>query len=112
ELVGTAACVLVDAPCTGSGVIRRSPDAKWRPVDWEAVTGLQRRLLEQSAALVKPGGTLIYVTCAFEPRQNEAVVAAFLASAAGEPFTVEPILPRLTTACRRAADLAAQPLPR
>ncbi len=72
--------VLVDAPCTGTGVWRRRPDAKWR-VTPEA---LARRIAEQDAALagaapcVRPGGVLVYATCSLLPPENEERVAAFL----------------------------------
>jgi 16S rRNA (cytosine967-C5)-methyltransferase len=109
RLRGAADGVLVDAPCTGSGVLRRSPDAKWRVSDPEAFARIQYMLLEQAGALVAPGGTLVYVTCAFERSQNEAIVEAFLASASGERFTLDPAAPRLHRACLRADALAAAP---
>jgi 16S rRNA (cytosine967-C5)-methyltransferase len=74
--------VLVDAPCTGTGVWRRRPDAKWRV----APEALERRTTEQDAALasaapcVKPGGILVYATCSLLPAENEQRVAAFLSA--------------------------------
>ncbi len=74
--------VFVDAPCTGSGVWRRHPDAKWRLKPAQ----LERRMAEQDAVLgaasefVKPGGTLIYVTCSLFREENEDRIAAFLAA--------------------------------
>ncbi len=72
--------VLVDAPCTGLGVLRRNPDAKWeRSVqDIQRMAARQKRLLNRAANLVKPGGTLVYAVCSCEKEENEAVIAAFL----------------------------------
>ena len=74
--------VLVDAPCSNTGVIRRRPDARWR---WNAdhlaqLVALQREILEAAAAHVKPGGRLVYSTCSNEPEENAEQVAAFLAA--------------------------------
>ena len=72
--------VLVDAPCTGTGTLRRHPDGKWRikPADINALAQLQRAILEAVAALVAPGGVLVYATCSLEPEENEQQVARFL----------------------------------
>ena len=74
--------VFIDAPCTGSGSWRRRPDAKWRlrPANLEQRCAQQRALLATSAALVKPGGRLVYATCSVLPEENGDQVAAFLAS--------------------------------
>ena len=74
--------VLVDAPCSNTGVIRRRPDARWR---WNAdhlaqLVNLQREILEAAAAHVKPGGRLVYSTCSNEPEENAEQVTAFLAA--------------------------------
>jgi 16S rRNA (cytosine967-C5)-methyltransferase len=81
RLAGKADRVLVDAPCTGTGTWRRNPDAKWR-YDAEAlaeITASQRQILERAAAMVKPGGRLVYVTCSVLTDENEAIVDGFLA---------------------------------
>jgi len=72
--------VLVDAPCSGSGAWRRSPEAKWRltPARLAELCALQAELLQQSAAFVAPGGGLAYATCSMLYAENEAAVAAFL----------------------------------
>ncbi|MBB3904272.1 RsmB/NOP family class I SAM-dependent RNA methyltransferase [Methylobacterium brachythecii] len=72
--------VLLDAPCSATGTIRRHPDVAWTKTeaDIARLTGLQRRLLDKAAALVKPGGRLVYCTCSLEPEEGEAQVAAFL----------------------------------
>ncbi len=74
--------VLVDAPCTGFGTLRRNPDLKWRQPE-SAVAELaakQASILAAAATLVKPGGRLVYATCSILPDENEAVVAQFLST--------------------------------
>jgi len=90
-LNGTADHVLLDA--SGSGVIRRAPDTKWRAADISAFARLQTVLLEQASELVKPGGTLCYATCAIEAAQNEQIIESFLAGATGQNFEVAPLSP-------------------
>ena len=91
-----ADCVVLDAPCTGTGTLRRHPDARWRlePSDLEALTTLQRALLAGAAGATRPGGLLIYATCSLEPEENEDPVNAFLD--AHDEFEREPpsALPR------------------
>jgi 16S rRNA (cytosine967-C5)-methyltransferase len=72
--------VLVDAPCSGLGTIRRDPDIRWRrsEADLPALARDQQTLLARAAAVVAPGGRLVYATCSSEPEENEAVVDAFL----------------------------------
>ena len=74
--------VLVDAPCSGLGTVRRDPDIKWKrsPADLERFAAGQRDLLVRAAVLVKPGGRLIYATCSSEPEENQDVASAFLAA--------------------------------
>jgi 16S rRNA (cytosine967-C5)-methyltransferase len=74
--------VLVDAPCTSTGTIRRHPDVAWlrQEADIAALSALQARLLKKAVALLKPGGTLVYCTCSLEPEEGEQVVAALLAT--------------------------------
>jgi 16S rRNA (cytosine967-C5)-methyltransferase len=73
--------VLLDAPCSSTGTIRRHPDVPWlkREGDIEALAGVQARLLGHALSLTKNGGTLIYCTCSLEPEENEHIVAALLA---------------------------------
>jgi 16S rRNA (cytosine967-C5)-methyltransferase len=73
--------VLVDAPCSGLGTVRRDPDVKWRRTEAELgdMARLQTRMLDVAGEAVKPGGRLVYATCSSEPEENEQVVAAFLA---------------------------------
>lgn len=81
RLAGKLDRVLVDAPCSGLGTLRRNPDLKWRQT-LESVAELsakQGAILSAAASLVKPGGRLVYATCSLLEAENEAVVAAFLA---------------------------------
>ncbi len=82
--------VLIDVPCTGTGTLRRHPDGKWRlaPTDLQALIELQREILDAAAAVVRPGGILVYSTCSLEPEENEAQVDAFLSR--HPEFTPEP----------------------
>jgi 16S rRNA (cytosine967-C5)-methyltransferase len=77
-------CVLVDAPCSGLGILRRDPDIRWRRQegDLPLLAATQLRMLGAAADAVAPGGRLIYATCSSEPEENEAVADAFLAGAA------------------------------
>jgi 16S rRNA (cytosine967-C5)-methyltransferase len=73
--------VLLDAPCSATGTIRRHPDVVWTKSEADVVrlAGLQRRLLDKAARLTRPGGRLVYCTCSLEPEEGSAQVAAFLA---------------------------------
>jgi 16S rRNA (cytosine967-C5)-methyltransferase len=97
--------VLVDAPCTGLGTIRRRPEIRWRrrPEDLPRAAALQRELLEGVAAAVAVGGLLVYSTCSVEPEETDEVIAAFLAAHA--EFRLDDPRPALG----RAAVLADGP---
>jgi len=86
--------VLLDAPCSATGTIRRHPDVAYikRPRDIETLTQIQSQLLERVAAWVLPGGVLVYCTCSLEPAEGEAQIAAFLEKQSG--FVLEPIAPQ------------------
>lgn len=77
---GKADKVLVDAPCSGLGVLRRKLDLRWRkkPSDLETLPTLQRKILDSASQCVKPGGILVYSTCTLNDGENAAVVTAFL----------------------------------
>ena len=77
---GSTDAVLVDAPCSATGTMRRHPDARWRlhPAVFARAAERQGRLLSAAAPLVRPGGLLIYATCSLEPEENEQVVERFL----------------------------------
>jgi len=77
--------VLVDAPCTSTGTIRRHPDVAWlrQEADIAALTALQKRLLQRAVTLLKPGGTLVYCTCSLEPEEGEQAIASLLATESG-----------------------------
>jgi 16S rRNA (cytosine967-C5)-methyltransferase len=87
----TFGCVLIDAPCSGLGTIRRDPDIRWRrdPSDLQRLADAQRDLLRRVAPLVAPGGRIVYSTCSSEPEENEHVVAAFLAETPA--FSLRPL---------------------
>jgi 16S rRNA (cytosine967-C5)-methyltransferase len=72
--------VLVDAPCSGLGVIRRNPEGKWRkgPDDIERLAETQKKILAAAAGCIAPGGVLLYATCSTSATENEAVVNDFL----------------------------------
>jgi 16S rRNA (cytosine967-C5)-methyltransferase len=74
--------VLVDAPCTGLGVLRRNPDARWRvkPDAPERLAGLQREILAAAIGALRPGGVLVYGVCTFTPEETVAVTADLLAA--------------------------------
>jgi 16S rRNA (cytosine967-C5)-methyltransferase len=80
DLNGSADLVLIDAPCTGSGAWRRNPDAKWRVRPGALAERLrdQAETLDQAAALVRPGGRIVYITCSVLDDENGAQVRAFL----------------------------------
>ena len=82
RLAGKLDRVLVDAPCSGLGTLRRNPDLKWRqkPQDIEELTQKQAAILTAAARLVKVGGRLVYATCSILAEENEQIVEAFLAA--------------------------------
>ena len=73
-------CVMVDAPCSGTGTLRRNPEIRWRisPADIDELAVRQRRILQNAAKVVKPGGRLVYSTCSVEREENEVVRRSFL----------------------------------
>ena len=82
RLAGKADRVLIDAPCSGLGTLRRNPDLKWRqsPQSVAELTRKQASILRAAAAMVKPGGRVVYATCSLLAEENEAIVEAFLAA--------------------------------
>lgn len=89
KLYDKADRVLIDAPCSGLGVLRRNPDAKWKLqlefIDKIKIT--QQDILQQYSRMVKPGGQLVYATCSILPSENQNQVKAFLDSENGKDFT-------------------------
>ena len=79
RLAGKIDRVLVDAPCSGLGTLRRNPDLKWRqsPQSVAEMSVKQAAILASAARLLKPGGRLVYATCSLLSAENEAVAAAF-----------------------------------
>ncbi|RMA64662.1 RsmB/NOP family class I SAM-dependent RNA methyltransferase [Ulvibacter antarcticus] len=98
KLIGKADKVLIDAPCSGLGVLRRNPDSKWKlqPEFLDRIRATQAEILDSYSRMVKPGGQLVYATCSILPSENEKQVKAFLKREAGNEFTLtkdEKILP-------------------
>jgi len=85
RLYGKAHRVLVDAPCSGLGTLRRNPDLKWRqtPTTLLALQQTQAALLQEAARCLRPGGRLVYATCSILPEENEQQIDAFLARVPG-----------------------------
>ena len=84
-------CILLDAPCTATGTARRHPDVLHlkSPADRDKLAALQTRLLDRAAALVAPGGTLVYCTCSLEPEEGVRQVERFLG--ANTAFRRQPV---------------------
>ena len=106
RLAGKMDRVLVDAPCSGLGTLRRNPDLKWRqsPQDVQELALKQQAILQSAARLLKPGGRLVYATCSVLPQENEQVAEAFGAAHPDfEPCNVAELLAALKVP--HAADL-------
>ncbi len=81
--------VLIDAPCSGLGVLKRNPDAKWKlkPEFIENIKKVQQEVLESYSKIVKPGGKLVYATCSILPSENQDQINKFLTTEIGKSFT-------------------------
>jgi 16S rRNA (cytosine967-C5)-methyltransferase len=104
KLRGSQDAVLVDAPCSGSGTWRRSPDMKWRNMELTALNATQLSVLTSAAKLVREEGYLVYATCSLMRSENEAVVEAFLAQ--HSDYVCLPAQQRLTEAGYALPDSA------
>ncbi len=91
RLTDRADRLLLDVPCSGLGVLRRNPDAKWKlsPEFIDRVVAEQQDILQRYARMVKPGGKMVYATCSILPRENLDQVETFLGSEAGQEWTLE-----------------------
>jgi 16S rRNA (cytosine967-C5)-methyltransferase len=110
RLAGKIDRVLVDAPCSGLGTLRRSPDLKWRQSEKtvEELAVLQTSILQSASRLLKPGGRLVYATCSVLPQENEAIAQAFTsANADFVPLPVGEVLAGLKV--EGAASLCSGP---
>ena len=89
--------VLVDAPCTGLGVLRRNPDAKWRvrPQDSLELAGIQGTILRRAAPVLRVGGRLVYSTCTLLPAENEDLVMGFLKDTPNFRLLQKAVVPEL-----------------
>lgn len=95
--------VLLDAPCTGLGIVRRKPDIKWarQTKDIKGITALQKKLLQSVSEAVKPGGVLVYSTCTIFPEENEDIIESFLEN--NSDFMADDIKPFLPAALTKHA---------
>jgi 16S rRNA (cytosine967-C5)-methyltransferase len=113
RLAGKLDRVLVDAPCTGFGTLRRNPDLKWRygPQAVREMAAKQLRILQAAARLVKPGGRLVYATCSLLREENEDVAGTFLSGAGGgfEPLHCGELLAAQRIALDTGAQLRLRP---
>ena len=91
RIQGSADRVLIDAPCSGLGVLRRNPDAKWklRPEILDNIRCTQQQLLKDYSKLLKTGGKLVYATCSILPSENNIQIHKFLQSEEGKNFVLE-----------------------
>jgi len=89
KLHGTADRVLIDAPCSGLGVMKRNPDSKWKlqPEFIDNIKKIQAEVLENYSKIVKPGGKMVYATCSILPSENEEQIKKFLTTESGKNFT-------------------------
>lgn len=104
--------ILLDAPCTGLGIIRRKPDIKWarETKDIESITALQRTLLQAVSGALKPGGILVYSTCTILPEENEDVIRNFIESNDDfVPDDIAPFLPPALAGYARGCTLQLYP---
>lgn len=88
KLKGKADRLLIDAPCSGLGVLRRNPDSKWKlePEFLEKIKVTQQDILKDYSKMLKPGGKMVYATCSVLPSENQEQVTTFLASEQGQDF--------------------------
>ena len=88
KLYGTADRVLIDAPCSGLGVLRRNPDAKWKlqPEFIDKIRKTQAEILDRYSKIIKEDGKLVYATCSILPSENQKQVKAFLERESGKDF--------------------------
>lgn len=88
RLYDSADRLLLDVPCSGLGILRRNPDAKWKlkPAAIEQLRELQQEILQSYSPILKPGGRMVYATCSILPSENQDQVTAFLNSPAGIDF--------------------------
>jgi 16S rRNA (cytosine967-C5)-methyltransferase len=91
--------ILIDAPCSGLGILRRNPEKKWRSApDFASLTELQASLMRRAAPSLRPGGILVYSTCTVHREENEAIVERFLSE--HDDYVLEDVGPFLPEALK------------
>lgn len=108
--------ILLDAPCSGLGVIRRKPDLKWVKTEEDIanIAQLQAELLHAVSDLLKPGGILVYSTCTMEPSENNEIIESFLIKNSNFSLEMEPFLSELPNArqeCQKSSEQGLQIFP-
>jgi 16S rRNA (cytosine967-C5)-methyltransferase len=98
DFAGVADRLLIDAPCSGLGTLKRQPDLKWRikPAAIDRLRGIQAELLDQYTAMLKPGGRLVYATCSILPSENRAAIDKLLEKGGFTLITENPVSPAAT----------------
>lgn len=98
DFAGLADRLLIDAPCSGLGTLKRQPDLKWRlkPAQLERVRGIQKELLSSYAVMLRPGGRLVYATCSILPSENRAAVDSLLEKGGFTMLEERPLSPAAT----------------
>jgi 16S rRNA (cytosine967-C5)-methyltransferase len=98
DFAGKADCLLIDAPCSGLGTLKRQPDLKWRlkPAQLTRVRTLQKQLLADYSIMLKPGGRLVYATCSILPSENRAATEGLLESGGYQLLEELPLSPAAT----------------
>ena len=88
KLIHKADKILIDAPCSGIGVLKRNPDSKWKlqPEFLESIKKTQKEILDSYSRMVKPGGQMVYATCSILPSENEKQIQDFLERKSGKEF--------------------------
>ena len=95
DFANVADRLLIDAPCSGIGTLKRQPDLKWRlkPAQLDRLRGIQAELLDKYTAMLKPGGRLVYATCSILPSENRAAIDGLLAKGGFTLLEERPVSP-------------------
>jgi 16S rRNA (cytosine967-C5)-methyltransferase len=98
DFAGMADRLLIDAPCSGLGTLRRQPDLKWRltPHELDVIRAKQKNILREHSVMLKPGGVLVYATCSILPSENHAAIEPLIADGACTLLSEHPVSPAAT----------------